>query len=216
MSERAPQADRERRLRQAADSVAGRHHPPERPLAEHEPEQPAPAGTRRLEQQPLWVDLLVRRAMERGAFDNLPGTGKPIRGLGGTHDPHWWVKGLIEREQISGVAPPALALRKEDAELDELLDREATQEGVRRVVVDFNDRVVEARRQLLGGPPVVTATRDADREVARWQARRAERRRERLRRQRELAAAPPAEQAPSRGPNEPRWWRRRAKHPGAG
>ena len=216
MSERARQADRERRLRRAADTAADRPHPSGRPFVEHEPEEPAPAGTRRLEAQPLWVDLIIRRSMERGAFDNLPGTGKPIRGLGGTHDPDWWVKGLIEREQITGVAPPALALRKEDADLDARLDLEATQEGVRRVVVDFNDRIVEARRQLLGGPPVVTATRDADREVARWQARRAERRRERLLRQRELATAPPAEHAPGRGPNKPRWWRRRAQHPGAG
>ena len=44
------------------------------------------------------------------------------------------MKRLIEREKISGVAPPAIGLRREDAELDDLLDREATAEGVRRVV----------------------------------------------------------------------------------
>ena len=137
----------------------------------------------RMEQQTLWVDLQVRRAMERGEFDNLPGAGKPLR-LPDRHDPDWWVKNLIEREQITGVLPPALALRKEDAELDAALDRETTEDGVRRAVADFNRRVVEARRQLLGGPPVITPTRDADVEVAAWRTRRDERRR----RQREQLA----------------------------
>ena len=153
------------------------------------------------------MDLQVRRAMERGEFDDLPGAGKPIRGLDGNHDPNWWVKSLIEREQISGVLPPALALRKEDAELDGALDREASEDGVRRAVEDFNRRVVDARRQLLGGPPVVTPTRDPEREVVAWRARRAERRD----RQRELLQqAARREGAPARGHRDRRrWWRRR-------
>lgn len=142
--------------------------------AEKNEDDDAPA--QRMEQQALWVDLQVRRAMERGEFDDLPGAGKPIRGLGSTHDPDWWVKSLIERERITGVLPPALALRKDDAELDAALDREATADGVRATVGEFNRRVVEARRQLLGGPPVVTPTRDEDAEVLAWRARRAERR----------------------------------------
>ena len=42
----------------------------------------------------------------------------------------------------------------------------------------FNRRIVEARRQLQGGPPVVTPTRDVDAEVDRWRQRREERFRE--------------------------------------
>jgi len=129
----------------------------------------------RSEQQALWVDIQVRQAMSAGEFDDLPGSGQPIRGLGGTHDPEWWVKQKLEREQISGLGPPALLLRREDAELDDRIDREGTEAGVRRVVEDFNRRVVDARRQLLGGPPVITATRDADREVERWRQRIADR-----------------------------------------
>lgn len=165
------------------------------------------APVHRMEQQALWVDLQVRRAMERGDFDDLPGAGKPIKGLGGTHDPDWWVKGLIEREQITGVLPPALALRKEDVELEGVLDRETTEEGVRRVVADFNRRIVEARRQLTGGPPVITPTRDEDAEVVAWRARRAERR-ERQRRQLESAAGQSAVPKPRPRPGQ-RWWRRK-------
>jgi hypothetical protein len=192
--------DRERRLRQAAVTAAMRQ-PPEPPDPEEEPEDDS-APAQRMEQQALWVDQQIRRAMERGEFDNLPGAGKPLR-LPDRHDPDWWVKSLIEREQITGVLPPALALRKEDAELDAQLDREATPEQVRRAVEDFNRRVVNARRQLQGGPPVVTPTRDADDEVEAWHRRRIERREG----QRELLRSAEAES--DRAERRPRWWRRK-------
>jgi hypothetical protein len=133
------------------------------------------AAARRIEQQQSWVDLQIRQAMERGEFDDLPGAGKPIRDLGTHHDPDWWVKQLVEREKITGVLPAALQLRKDDLELDDLLDRLTSEREVRRELADFNRRVVHARRQLEGGPPVVTPTRDVDAEVGRWRERRARR-----------------------------------------
>ena len=135
--------------------------------------------------------------MARGEFDNLPGAGKPIPGLDKPHDPDWWVKRLIERENITGVLPPALALRKEDAGLSDRLDEEVTEADVRRLLEDFNARVVDARRQLLGGPPVITPTRDIDAELEAWRTRRAER----------LAA--PRRTSGSEGRSRRRWWRRR-------
>ena len=125
---------------------------------------------RRIQHQARWVDLQIERAMARGEFDDLPGAGKPLGDLGSPYDRDWWLKKLIEREQITGVLPAALQLRKEDAELDALLDRETAEKQVRALVEDFNRRIVEARRQLQGGPPVVTPTRDVDEEVARWRA----------------------------------------------
>ncbi|RYP81111.1 DUF1992 domain-containing protein [Nocardioides guangzhouensis] len=110
--------------------------------------------------------------MARGDFDDLPGAGKPIEGLGSDPDPDWWLKKLVEREQITGVLPEALQLRKDDLELDALLDRQPNEEHVRRELEDFNRRVVNARRQLLGGPPVITPTRDVEGEVAAWRERR--------------------------------------------
>lgn len=198
------QIEEERRLRRAAVTRATGEVPPPAPPEVEEQDEDANAAAQRMEQKALWVDLQVRRAMERGEFDNLPGAGKPIKGLGSTHDPDWWVKGLIERERITGVLPPALALRKEDAELDATLDRETTEKGVRRVVADFNRRVVEARRQLQGGPPVVTATRDEDAEVAAWRARLVERRERQRRLVEEQAAASDVHTARRRR----RWWGR--------
>ena len=109
------------------------------------------AAAARIAQQATWVDLQVRQAMERGEFDDLPGRGKPIEDLGVEHDPDWWVKKLVERENIA-LLPPALALRKEDAELDARLDEVTAESEVRREVEDFNKRVIETRRQLPGRP----------------------------------------------------------------
>jgi hypothetical protein len=130
------------------------------------------AAANRIRHQAQWVDQQVRQAMARGDFDDLPGAGRPIEGLGTDHDPDWWLKKLVEREQITGVLPEALQLRKDDLQLDALLDRQPNEEHVRRELAAFNRRVVEARRQLLGGPPVVTPTRDVEREVAAWRERR--------------------------------------------
>ncbi|MCF4120482.1 DUF1992 domain-containing protein [Antribacter sp. KLBMP9083] len=129
-----------------------------------------------MDERSRYVDTVIDQAIRRGEFDNLPLHGKPIPSLkSGAHDPDWWLKNLVEREQITGVLPSA-QLRKDDAELDEALDREAQEERVREIVEEFNARVIDARRQLLGGPPVVTPTRDVDQEVARWRQRRATRR----------------------------------------
>jgi len=189
----------EQRLRRAAVTAASRQppNPPPQPDADDDEAEEDLAPRAWMQQQTLWVDQQVRRAMERGEFDNLPGAGKPIRGLGSTHDPDWWVKGFIEREQIAGVLPPALALRKEDAEIDVRLDREGTEKAVREVIDDFNRRVVHARRQLQGGPPVITPTRDLDAEVAAWSERRAQRQ-DRLRRQVEEQRAESAAGRPRR------------------
>ena len=130
------------------------------------------AATARIQQQQTWVDLQLRKAMERGDFDDLPGAGKPIRDLGESHDPDWWVKQLIEREQVTGVLPAALQLRKDDAELDTRLDGLASEREVRREVEDFNARVIRARYTPVDGPPLVTQPRDVEEEVSRWRERR--------------------------------------------
>ena len=48
-----------------------------------------------------WIEAQIRVAREQGAFDNLPGAGKPLPYLGQEYDPDWWVKQLVQREQIS-------------------------------------------------------------------------------------------------------------------
>jgi hypothetical protein len=202
--------EEERRLRRAAVTALTQQAPEQVEPDDAETEDDSRAGQRH-EQRALWLDAQIRKAMARGEFDNLPGTGKPIPGLDKPYDPDWWVKRLIEREKITGVLPPALALRKEDAELDERIDREPTEQDVRRLLEDFNQRVVEARRQLLGGPPVITPTRDIEQEVAGWRARREERRA--LQRQRTRSAAAQTRRARPARPRRASWWSRRRRNP---
>jgi hypothetical protein len=177
---------------------------PERPEATPRSRAESRAAARaRMAQQHTWVDLQVRRAMERGDFDDLPGAGKPLK-LDATHDPNWWIRKLVERENVA-VLPPSLALRKEDAELDDTLDGLPTADEVRRHVADFNERVVAARYRLPEGPPLVTMPRDVEETVAAW----GERRTARLAEQRAKARAALAEQQEGSKVAKRRWWSRR-------
>jgi hypothetical protein len=145
---------------------------------------------------------LIEQGDERGVFEHNPLRGKPLPDNDGRHDPDWWIKRYVERENLTGLGPPALALRKEDAELDDRLDDLGTEALVREVVEDFDARVIEARRQLLGGPPVITKVRDVELEVARWQ----ERRTVRLEAEGAEAEAAAVEELAERRAR--RWWRR--------
>lgn len=145
---------------------------PEEAADEHRSEAASKAAARaRIEQQQTWVDQQVQQAIRRGDFDNLPGAGKPIEGLGTEHDPDWWLRRLIERERII-VLPASVQLRKDDAALDGELDQMAREKDVRAAVESFNARVLKAR-VVPEGPPLITLPRDVEQTVAAWRARRA-------------------------------------------
>ena len=100
--------------------------------------------------------------------------------------------------------PPALQLRKDDAELDARLDRHTAESEVRRELEEFNARVIKARYTPVDGPPLITMPRDVDAEVEAWRERLRERREAAVRRE---AAARRDGQAPPK-PARRRWWRR--------
>ncbi|WP_298456775.1 DUF1992 domain-containing protein [uncultured Cellulomonas sp.] len=181
------------------------------PRARPEPaDDPVASGPRPrgMAARAAFADELVRQAMARGEWDDLPLAGKPIPGIGGRYDPDWWLKSLIEREQITGVLPEALQLRKDDAALDGVLDRQHGPEAVREALEEFNARIIAARRQLRGGPPVVTPLRDVAAEVDRWRARREARVAQAIARSAEQERVR-AEEAARRA--DGRWWRRVAR-----
>jgi Domain of unknown function (DUF1992) len=113
----------------------------------------------------------IREAQASGKFDNLPGAGKPLD-LGNLHDPNWWVKGLIEREKIdpSELVHPTLALRREADSFPESLLGLRTEDQVRAVLQDFNERVrAEWRRPQVGRSfPVIARLVRVEETVARW------------------------------------------------
>jgi hypothetical protein len=130
------------------------------------------AGQPTMEQRAQIVEISIQQAMRRGDFDDLPGSGKPLTGLQNAYDPNWWIRQKIERERLTGLGPPALTLRTEDAQLDERLDAAPSEDAARSMLNDFNARIIEARRQLQGGPPVVTQPREVEAEIRRWRERR--------------------------------------------
>jgi len=50
-------------------------------------------------QNPTWIDEIIRVAQEKGEFDDLPGTGKPLPGAGTKDDDLWWVRSWLKRNQ---------------------------------------------------------------------------------------------------------------------
>ena len=123
-----------------------------------------------MERYESWVERQIREAQERGAFDNPPGAGKPIPGLN-REDPNWWVKGLLEREQLRPPLPPALALRREVQDLPGTLRDCRSETAVREIVEDLNRRILDLRRRPPeAGVPAIVPTVDVEAALQRWRA----------------------------------------------
>jgi DnaJ homologue, subfamily C, member 28, conserved domain len=114
-----------------------------------------------------WIDEQIRVAREQGAFDNLPGAGKPLPNLDQEYDLAVWVKQLVHREQLSILPPSLELLRKVEKELAaiEKLHDEAT---VRRRVAALNAEIAKVNATVIEGPPTRLSTFDVDKVVARW------------------------------------------------
>jgi Domain of unknown function (DUF1992) len=114
-----------------------------------------------------WIDAQIRVAQEQGAFDNLPGAGKPLPNIDQEYDPLWWVKQLTRREQLSLLPPSLELLRKVESELAaiEKLPDEAT---VRRRIAALNVEIGKLNATVVEGPPTRLGKLDVDQVVARW------------------------------------------------
>jgi hypothetical protein len=119
-----------------------------------------------------WAERQVREAIDRGEFDNLPGAGQPIPGLNGREDPNWWVKGLLEREQLPMPLPTSLALRKEVSALPATLADVNDEQTARDIVEELNVRIRHSHRHRVDGPPVVVRTVDVEATLAAWRRNR--------------------------------------------
>jgi hypothetical protein len=144
-----------------------------------------------------WIDRQIQEATERGSFDNLPGAGKPLPDRG-AFSTDVWIRDYLAREGVSAeeALPTPLRLRKESERLADSVHLLASQQQVREVVEDLNDRI-RALRRLPEGPPVFVRLVDEQAMVARWRERRA---------RAEPAGA--TGQAPAPAPRRSRWWHR--------
>lgn len=148
-----------------------------------------------------WVDQQIAEAAERGAFDDLPGAGKPIPRRGGTDA---WLQDYLHREGVSAdeLLPTPLRLRKEIERLAGTIQDLHSEDEVREVVRGLNRRILEWRR-IPTGPPIYLRLVDEEAMVARW----------RDARRRPSAPAPAARPDPDPPRRRSRWWRRRALRP---
>jgi len=121
-----------------------------------------------------WIDAQIRTAQEQGAFDNLPGAGKPLPDRGQAYDPMWWVRQLAEREQVSLMPPSLELLRKVEKELA-ALDKIPDEATVRRRIAALNVEIGRANATVVEGPPTRLSKLDVDRVVARWRQARSAR-----------------------------------------
>jgi hypothetical protein len=150
---------------------------------------------------PDWVEHQVRTAEAEGVFENLPGKGKPIPGVGQPQDEMAWIANYLRREnvEVAALLPPALALAKEVEDLPVRLAKARTEAQVRELVEDLNERIDRAHQQPQLVPPMRVRLVDVDDVVDQWTAYRAT-----------LAADPPVPvAAPALPAPRRRWFSRR-------
>jgi Domain of unknown function (DUF1992) len=126
-----------------------------------------------------WVEQQIRVGIERGEFENLPGKGRPLDGIGLSgddihHDEDWWLKAKLRRERLSYL-PPTLAVRKELEEARQAIASASAERAVRRIVADINQRIRDVNSRGADGPPSTVMPLDEEAVVAKWQEQRNER-----------------------------------------
>ena len=147
-----------------------------------------------------WIDRQINEAAERGAFDNLPGAGKPLPKRTDADAAQAWLRDYLRREGVPAeeLLPTPLRLRKEIERLTGTVGELRSEQEVRDVVADLNRRIIQWRR-VPEGPPIYLPLVDADTLVSRW-------------REGQPPGPPPGPPRPSPAPvlpPRPRRWRRR-------
>src|SRR6516162_2886624 len=147
-----------------------------------------------------WIDQQISEAEERGAFDDLPGAGRPLPNRPEDGDGLAWVRNWMRREGVSPAVmlPEPLKLRRESARLAETVHDLPSEQEVRDAVAELNQRIMEWRKIPLG-PPIFVPLVDEEKMLSMWRERQ--------------PAAPPADAGAARAaaPARPRWWRRRSR-----
>ncbi|MEZ5216913.1 MAG: DUF1992 domain-containing protein [Ilumatobacteraceae bacterium] len=118
-----------------------------------------------------WAERAIREGMERGEFDGLSGAGRPIDGLDRPHDELWWVNRKLRDEELIAL-PPTLAVRRDRQQLLANLATFRTEEQLRSVVDELNQRIRHINRYGAAGPPSNTMPLVVEDVVKRWKAQR--------------------------------------------
>ena len=121
-----------------------------------------------------WIDRQINEAEERGAFDDLPGAGKPLPKRPEADDGQAWLRDYLRREGVPAdeLLPTPLRLRKEVERLTATVQDLRSEQEVRDVAAELNRRIDQWRRMPLG-PPLFLPLVDEEMLVSRWRDRQA-------------------------------------------
>jgi Domain of unknown function (DUF1992) len=114
-----------------------------------------------------WIERQIRESMEKGEFDNLPGSGQPIPELARPYDELWWLRKKLRDEDLS-IDPPGLVLRREVEDALARISAARHEAEVRRLVGEINQRIVYINSHTTFGPASGLITLDLERVVAEW------------------------------------------------
>lgn len=90
----------------------------------------------------------LREAAEQGEFDDLPGAGRPIPGLGETYDPNWWVKEWMRRTSLEEtIAEVRSTIRSDLPKLKAFPDSPETAQRL----AELNEMIEALNRELPTG-----------------------------------------------------------------
>ena len=100
------------------------------------------------------VDVQLRDGWEFNAptVDDLPNAGQPLPDLDKGYDPLWWVKNLVQRENISAL-PPSLEIKRKVQQELETIWQLRREEDVRAKVNALNAEIARINRTAVSGPP---------------------------------------------------------------
>ena len=118
-----------------------------------------------------WAEAQIQEAMRKGELDDLPGAGQPLSDLGKPYDPDWWLKSLVQREQIS-LLPPALQARKRREAFLESLGSLTDEDAVRAAVAELNTALAQLNSRVTEGPATSVALLDVELTLRRWREKR--------------------------------------------
>ena len=114
-----------------------------------------------------FIEGQIDKAQEEGAFNNLPGSGKPIPDINEPHNEFWWVKKLIKRENLS-VLPDTMEIRLVVEKGLEKIWNLPSEKKVRQAVEDLNTKIRKVNTTTISGPPTSVSLINPDEVVDRW------------------------------------------------
>ena len=118
-----------------------------------------------------FAEASVRKAMEEGQFNSLPGAGKPIQNLSDPYRDDWWLAAFLKREDLS-LPCAALDIRADVERTLARVMRMAGESSVRREITDLNACIAKANRSVTSGPSTSAAVLDVEAVIARWRVER--------------------------------------------